>query len=191
MTMKEHDSVKEDGSPRPPAEDDAERGQPDPRMIAQIMALRTRLHGVFAQATMAMMSTPRYRHHTLAELQHLALEPMIRDRIAVASPPQKEGEPEPLPAGIAIWAKVSEEVDAKIREQIRAGAFPVRLKGEDWDSGEIAWLLDVIAPTKEQAAAVVRNFGQVVKEGKLFVHPSISAQLAERIRSENEAADVN
>ena len=191
MTMKEHDSVKEDGSPRPPAEDDAERGQPDPRMIAQIMALRTRLHGVFAQATMAMMSTPRYRHHTLAELQHLALEPLIRDRIAVASPPQKEGEPEPPPAGIAIWAKVSEEVDAKIREQIRAGAFPVRLKGEDWDSGEIAWLLDVIAPTKEQAAAVVRNFGQVVKEGKLFVHPSISAQLAERIRSENEAADVN
>ena len=90
------------------------------------------------------------------------------------SPPQKEGEPEPLPAGIAIWAKVSGEVDAKIREQIRAGAFPVRLKGEDWDSGEIAWLLDVIAPTKEQAAAVVRNFGQVVKEGKLFVHPGVS-----------------
>ena len=174
MTMEKHDGVKEDGSPRPPAEDDGERGQPDPRMIAQIMALRTRLHGVFAQVTMAMMSTPRYRHHTLAELQHLALEPMIRDRIAVASPPQKEGEPEPLPAGIAIWAKVSEEVDAKIREQIRAGAFPVRLKGEDWDSGEIAWLLDVIAPTKEQAAAVVRNFGQVVKEGKLFVHPGVT-----------------
>ena len=93
------------------------------------------------------------------------------------SPPQKEGEPEPLPAGIAIWAKVSEEVDAKIREQIRAGAFPVRLKGEDWDSGEIAWLLDVIAPTKEQATAVGRNFGQGVKEGKLFVHPQIRSIL--------------
>jgi cytolysin-activating lysine-acyltransferase len=103
---------------------------------------------------------------------------MIRDRIAVASPPQKEGEPEPLPAGIAIWAKVSDEVDGKIREQIKAGAFPVRLKAEDWDSGEIAWLLDVIAPTKEQAAAVVKNFGQVVKEGKLFVHPGITAFVA-------------
>ncbi len=187
--MEEHDSVKEDGSPRPPAEDDAERGQLDPRMIAQIMALRTRLHGVFAQVTMAMMSTPRYRHHTLAELQHLALEPMIRDRIAVASPPQKEGEPEPLPAGIAIWAKVSEEVDAKIREQIRAGAFPVRLKGEDWDSGEIAWLLDVIAPTKEQAAAVVRNFGQVVKEGKLFVHPGVT-RLITRDPAEPNAINI-
>jgi cytolysin-activating lysine-acyltransferase len=148
-------------------------GEPqlDPQVLEHISQLRSRMHAVFAQVTMAMMSTPRYRHHTLAELQHLVLEPMIRDRIAVASPPQKEGEPEPLPAGIAIWAKASDEVDKKIREQIKAGAFPVRLKAEDWDSGEIAWLLDVIAPTKEQAAAVVKNFGQVVKEGKLFVHP--------------------
>jgi hemolysin-activating ACP:hemolysin acyltransferase len=152
-------------------------------MIERIMALRTRMHAAFAQTAMAMMSTPRYRHHTLAELQHLVLEPMIRDRIAVASPPHKEGEPEPLPAGIAIWAKVSSEVDAKIREQIKAGAFPVRLKAEDWDSGDIAWLLDVIAPSKEQAAAVVRNFGQVVKDGKLFVHPGVKNRAASEQRA--------
>jgi hemolysin-activating ACP:hemolysin acyltransferase len=155
-----------------------EQPQLDPQMVERIMALRSRMHAVFAQVTMAMMSTPRYRHHTLAELQHLVLEPMIRDRIAVATPPHKEGEPEPLPAGIAIWAKVSEEVDKKIREQIKAGAFPVRLKAEEWDSGDIAWLLDVIAPTKEQATAVVKNFGQVVKDGKLFVHTRISISTA-------------
>ena len=50
-------------------------------------------------------------------------------------------------SGIAIWASVSEEVDAKIREQIRAGTFPVRLQSGDWNSGNINWLLDVIAPT--------------------------------------------
>ncbi len=68
---------------------------------------------------------------------------------------------------------MSDEVDAKIREQIKAGAFPAPLKAEDWDSGDIAWLLDVIAPTKEQARAVVKNFGQVVKDGKLYVHPGL------------------
>ena len=72
-----------------------EQPQLDPQMVERIMALRSRMHAVFAQVTMAMMSTPRYRHHTLAELQHLVLEPMIRDRIAVATPPHKEGEPEP------------------------------------------------------------------------------------------------
>ena len=164
-------SARPQGNGEAPA---AEQPQLDPQMRERIMALRSRMHAVFAQVTMAMMSTPRYRHHTLAELQHLVLEPMIRDRIAVATPPQRDGEPEPLPAGIAIWAKVSDEVDAKIREQIKAGAFPVRLKAEEWDSGEIAWLLDVIAPTMEQATAVVKNFGQVVKDGKLFVHPRVS-----------------
>ncbi len=47
--------------------------------------------------------------------------------------------------------------------------------GEDRDSGESGWRLDVIAPTKEQANAVVKNFGQVVKEGKLFVHPNANS----------------
>ena len=54
---------------------------------------------------------------------------------------------------------MSDEVDAKIREQIKAGAFPAPLKAEDWDCGDIARLLDVIAPTKEHATAVVKNFG--------------------------------
>jgi cytolysin-activating lysine-acyltransferase len=67
-------------------------------------------------------------------------------------------------AGIAIWASVSEEVDAKIREQIKAGVFPVRLKPEDWTSGKINWLLDVIAPSTKLATSVLANFKQVIKD---------------------------
>ena len=145
----------------------------DPQMLERVRALRGRLHSVFAQVTMALMSVPRYRHHTIADLQHLVLEPMIRDRVAVAAPPHKEGELEPPMAGVAFWAKVSAEVDAKIREQIKAGVFPVRLKAEEWDCGDIAWLLDVVAPTKKQATSVLANFHQVVKDGKLFIHPAV------------------
>ena len=145
----------------------------DPQMVERVSALRARLHSVFAQVTMAMMSVPRYRHHTIAELQHLVLEPMIRDRVAVAAPPHKEGALEPPMAGVAFWAKVSPEVDGKIREQIKAGAFPVRLKAEEWDCGDIAWPLDVVAPTKKQATSVLANFHQVVKDGKLFIHPAV------------------
>ena len=65
------------------------------------------------------------------------------------------------------------EVDAKIRERIKAGVFPVRLKAEEWDCGDIAWLLDVVAPTKKQATSVLANFHQVVKDGKLFIHPAV------------------
>lgn len=76
-------------------------------------------------------------------------------------------------AGLAIWASVSEEVDAKIREQIAAGVFPIKLKAEDWNSGEVNWLLDVIAPSKERTAQVIRNLKQVIKGGDLNIHPLV------------------
>ncbi len=77
-------------------------------------------------------------------------------------------------AGVVIWASVSEEVDAKIREQIKAGVFPVRLAAGDWASGEINWLLDVIAPSTAMATSVLANMKQVVKGGDLRIHPVVT-----------------
>ena len=82
-------------------------------------------------------------------------------------------------AGFAVWASVSEEVDLKIRDQIKARTFPIRLKPEDWQSGSINWLLDVIAPDRKTTGRVIANFRQVVKEGDLRLHPQI-AGLVER-----------
>ena len=44
----------------------------------------------------------------------MVLEPLIRDRIAIAYPPKDDKNPL---ADMVIWASVSEEVDVKIREQ--------------------------------------------------------------------------
>ena len=103
----------------------------------------------------------------------MVLEPLIRDRIAIARPSREEPGLLTDIAGFAIWASVSEEVDAKIREQIKAGTFPLRLKPEDWQSGSVNWLLDVIAPDRKTAGRVIANFAQVVKEGELRLHPHI------------------
>jgi len=123
---------------------------------------------------MAMMALPRYRHQTIADLQHMVLEPLIRDRVAIAYPGDKDRSELTDISGVAIWASVSEEVDAKIREQIKAGVFPVRLQSDDWASGEINWLLDVIAPDQKMTASVIANFKQVVKDGDLRLHPLIA-----------------
>ncbi len=44
---------------------------------------------------------------------------------------------------------------------------------EDWTSGEISWLIDVIAPDRKTTASVLGNFKQVVKGGDLRLHPII------------------
>lgn len=146
----------------------------DPEIAAKIASVRTHIREGFGKVVMAMMMLPRYRNQTVADLQHLVLEPMMRDRVAIAYPGEEKAGPLADMAGFAIWASVSEEADTRIREQIQAGTFPVRLKSEDWNSGEINWLLDVVAPDQRIAANVIGNFRQVVKEGSLRLHPIVT-----------------
>lgn len=146
----------------------------DPELAAKIAAVRTHIRESFGKVVMAMMMLPRYRSQTLADLQHLVLEPLMRDRVAIAYPGGDKAGPLADVAGLAIWASVSEEVDTKIREQVQAGTFPIRLKAEDWNSGDINWLLDVVAPDQRTTASVIANFRQVVKEGSLRLHPIVT-----------------
>jgi cytolysin-activating lysine-acyltransferase len=152
------------------------KGAPDPDRLAKIAAERIRVLSAIGRVTMAMAALPRYRHQALADLTQLVVEPLLRNRIAIATPkPAGQGEADlGALAGIAIWASVSKEVDAKIREQIKAGVFPIRLKADEWTSGETAWLLDVIAPTRQLATAVLAHFRQVAGDRKVFIHPMIA-----------------
>ena len=155
-----------------PIEAGNEQRSIDPQLMAQIAAFRAKLQANVGEVILAMMNLPRYRNQTLSDIMHLVLEPMMADRIAIAKA-SGEGKAEET-AGIAIWASVSDEVDTKIREQVKAGVFPVRLKSDDWASGDNAWLLDVIAPTQKVATAVLANFSQVVKDKPVRIHPIVT-----------------
>jgi hemolysin-activating ACP:hemolysin acyltransferase len=146
----------------------------DPEVVKKLAAVRSHVRESFGNVVMTMMLLPRYRHQSLGDLQHLVLEPLIRDRIAIAYPRDTQDNKLADMAGLAIWASVSDAVDAKIREQINAGVFPIRLQSEDWTSGDNNWLLDVIAPDAKTTAAVIANFRQLVKEGGLKLHPLVT-----------------
>lgn len=145
----------------------------DPEIMKKLTQLRAQVRESFGKVVMSLMALPRYRHQTIGDLQHLVLEPLIRDRVAMAYPSDAEGMAQDM-SGLAIWASVSEEVDAKIREQVRAGVFPVRLKADEWASGDINWLLDVIAPDQPTTVQVIANFKQVIKGSDLRLHPLIT-----------------
>ena len=121
----------------------------------------------------------RDRHHSVADLKHLLIDPLVRNRIAIAYPDDQQGSAPVDIAGFAIWASVSEEVDAKIREQIRAKSFPIRLKPEDWISGETNWLFDIVAPDQKAASAILRNLRKVIDGKALQMHPIVPKLLDE------------
>ncbi|MEZ0330023.1 MAG: toxin-activating lysine-acyltransferase [Methylophilaceae bacterium] len=121
------------------------------------------------QRALTLVGLPRYQRLAVSDLLPPVIEPLTRDRIALART-GGEGRLEET-AGIAIWASVSDAVDARIREQIQTRVFPIRLKPADWTSGETAWLLDVIALSLLLATAVLQNFRQVAQDRPLRGHP--------------------
>lgn len=154
---------------------DSKKNKVNPEVLEKLTRATAMVHASFGQVVLAMSSVPRYRNQSLADLSHLVIEPLIRDRIALAQPKAEEGNEKAalVPASIALWASVSAETDAKIREQVKAGAFPVRLKAEEWNNGDIVWLLDVIAPTQQMATAVLRNFNKIAQRDSIHIHPII------------------
>lgn len=164
-------------SPTPEAPQNHEPPLNDDERKAHVEA-RARLHEAVGKIALAAISEPRYRNLPISEMRALFLEPLLQNRIAIASQSDESGGPAPdAPSAMAIWASVSTQTDAKIREQIDAGSYPVRLQPEDWNSGEINWLLDIIAPNQRLATAVIANFRQVLDEGNICIHPMVARAL--------------
>lgn len=164
-----------------------------PEMVERLTDIRGKLQTSLAQVVIALSICPRYAYMPLKDLGELVIEPLMRERIALATPKPETASPlqKDTLAGIAIWATVSDEVDVKIRDQIRAGVFPVRLAPKDWTSGEKLWLLDVVAPTKEGATAVLQNFTTYVGRKPMHMHPvvgrAVDRTILERMGAKNES----
>jgi cytolysin-activating lysine-acyltransferase len=149
-----------------------------PELMAQIGELRSKIQISIGQTLLAMMDLPRYKHISLADFSHLVINPLLRNRVAIAHKSitengQAKVDEESI-AGIAIYATVSPAIDAKIAEQTKAGVFPIRLNPEDWTSGDMPWLLDVIAADRTQATSVLANFRQVVGDKPIKIHPMVA-----------------
>jgi hemolysin-activating ACP:hemolysin acyltransferase len=163
-----------EGAARAAPDQAADQPALDTAAAQKIARLRGKLREQFGMAVMALMTVPRYRNQSLSDLRHVLLDPMLNDRVAMAYPGKTENAAASDLTGFAIWASVSEAVDEKIREQIKSGVFPVRLKSDEWNSGSINWLLDVIADDPKTVVSVIANFRSVTGKGELRLHPIIT-----------------
>jgi hemolysin-activating ACP:hemolysin acyltransferase len=67
---------------------------------------------------------------------------------------------------MTLCAHASEEMDKKLEAQQQAN-IPFRLAPHEWKSGEIPWLLAVLAP-KVVAQALVKKFEETVFKDKTY-----------------------
>lgn len=117
----------------------------------------------FGEIVSVLMRSPHYKHYSLADLEWLVIPPFLANQFTLAGTRSKDGGI-PSPVGVALWARVSDEVDRKLTENIDK---PLRLRPDEWTSGETLWLIDAVG-APEAVKAMVERMSDAVFEGKPF-----------------------
>ncbi|WP_417453884.1 toxin-activating lysine-acyltransferase [Kiloniella sp.] len=130
---------------------------------------------VFGEIVAVMMRSPYYRHCSLFDLEWLVIPAIFSKQYQMIRGKKKELDGETVPIGVALWAHVSDDVDNKLSAQKEAG-FPVfRLAPQDWASGDIPWLLAVIAPEETKGRIVENLKTTVFKDEKWKAFPGTTS----------------
>lgn len=80
-----------------------------------------------------MMQDPTHKHAFLADLEWMVIPPVMNRQFRLF----REGK---TPVGYAAWARVSDEVNDRLKDGNH------KLRPADWTSGEHLWLVDFVAP---------------------------------------------
>lgn len=141
------------------------------------------------------MRSPHYKHYSLSDLEWLVIPALLTNQFLVveaqmkapvaggqAEGVSKESIPQNengdgasaegatpitgprIPVGLALWAKVSPEVDEKLSANLNA---PVKLRPDEWRSGEVNWIIDVLGDEKIMQSLYAKLKGDVFK-GQTF-----------------------
>ncbi len=94
----------------------------------------------FAQIVNLMSRSPVHKFFTLADLEWLVIPPLTTGQFAIASAKPQPDAPS-MPVAVVLWASVSAETDQRLSGN---PDVPVRLRPDEWRSGDILWLIDSI-----------------------------------------------
>ena len=116
-------------------------GQPMDQEQMKRLSDRSRdIAASFGQLVSIMMQTRQHKFTMLADLEWMILPAIATRQFRVAeSVVPNMGMA--LPVAAVIWASVNDEADRRMAENLD---MPVRLKPEEWRSGEHVWIIEAI-----------------------------------------------
>jgi len=99
----------------------------------------------FASIVAVLMRDANFRQMPLADLEWLVIPAVMSGqcRLAHSPPPVGASSKQPgvmLPIAVALWASVSDEIDARLSTSLDQRAF---VKPNEWTTGSNVWLLAV------------------------------------------------
>lgn len=109
----------------------------------------------FGAIASLLMKAERYKHYYIADLEWLVAPAVASGQYSIAEAQSKETG-FAVPVACVIWASVSDEVDRRLMTEARQ---PLRLRADEWASGDVAWLVEAVG----DPAAVGRLLEAVLK----------------------------
>lgn len=103
------------------------------RKSAPMEAPKKTVSQVLGEVTWLLTQSPVHKQLFIGDLEWFVMPAVLLEQFRIF-----HGEQHPV--GVALWARVSEETDARLR----GGAF--KLRADEWKGGTIPWLIELIAP---------------------------------------------
>jgi hemolysin-activating ACP:hemolysin acyltransferase len=137
-------TVKQQQAETPPVQTAALNGSAQAAMAGEIIPEEAKKRSVagkqiaaaFGELVTLLMRSPADKHHSLSDLEWLVIPALAHRQYALAEAQSKEtGAISPV--GGVLWALVCEEVDKRLSDL----SAPVRLKPNEWRSGDIPWIV--------------------------------------------------
>ena len=110
------------------------------------------------QIVTILMRSPQHKERPLADLEWLVLPAILSGQSRVA---QAQQSGIAVPVGVALWASVSTAVDQRLSDM----STPWRLQADEWRSGDIPWLVELVADPATQQA-LLKHLGETVFKGR-------------------------
>jgi cytolysin-activating lysine-acyltransferase len=156
-----------------PADGEAQRQTAQEQAPSEInelqQFLRSRLMSASFGDIVALLSrSPAHKHYTLTDLEWCVLPPLALNQFLVAETKLASGDF--IPVGLVFWARVSQEIDARLSETPR---YPIRLQPDEWRSGDSYWIVDTVGEP-EAVNQLIERLAQTVFSGQPF--KALSAQ---------------
>jgi cytolysin-activating lysine-acyltransferase len=108
--------------------------------IEQIKQRDLLFGAAFAKIVSLIMHSPAHSHLSVSDLKWLVVPPLVVEQFAIFEG-IREGTVLPSPIAFALWARVSPEVDRRLSED---DSRPLRLAPDEWQSGDILWMVDAV-----------------------------------------------
>lgn len=99
-----------------------------------------RIAASFGNIITILMQSEDHKDRKLSELREIVVPALLNNQFRLAEAHKKQSG-YTIPVGLILWAKVSDEVDAKLSDTSVDG---VLLAGEDWASGENYWIIEAV-----------------------------------------------